>query len=230
MSQNVKSPLLGLAACIAGLAVLVYAAYRVGPIEQLDLRIYLHFEFVDSPGLDPASVLIHLGDLGPLLTLTTIVAGLGLYFGRRREVIAALAVVVGANLTTQALKVVLEHPRHAFQGGGPQPFWTHHLPSDSAFPSGHTTAAASVAVALLLVVPTRHQMSAAAAGILLTAAVAISVVVLGWHYPSDTLGAILVAAAWGFMMVAALRLPTRRAYVNGSEAPATYGPLVPSND
>ena len=75
------------------------------------------------------------------------VCAIGLGFGRRREVLAAVVVVSGANVTTQVLKVVLEHTRwKAFEHGLTMPWST-------SFPSGHTTAAASIAVALLLVVP-----------------------------------------------------------------------------
>jgi len=38
------------------------------------------------------------------------------------------------------------------------------------------------------------------------ALVGASVVVIEWHFPSDVLGGILVAAGWGFAAVAALRL------------------------
>jgi membrane-associated phospholipid phosphatase len=229
MPRNVKAPLFGAAACTAALALLVYAAYSVGPIEHLDLRIYLRLGFVSYPTFYPAGLLVHLGDLGPLLAFTAMVVGLGIYFGRRREIVAALAVIVGANLTTQLLKVALEHPRHSFHGWI-QPYWAHLLPTDRAFPSGHTTAVASIAVALLFVVPARHRMTAAAAGILLTASMVISVIALGWHYPSDALGAMLVSAIWGFLMVAALRLSTRRERVEGRETAPMHGPLVASGD
>jgi membrane-associated phospholipid phosphatase len=36
------------------------------------------------------------------------------------------------------------------------------------------------------------------------------VVVLGWHYPSDVAGALLVVGAWGFAALAWLRLRSRR--------------------
>jgi membrane-associated phospholipid phosphatase len=227
MQRSVKMPLLGALGCIAGLAVLVYAAYSVGPVERLDLRIFLHFTGEDSRAMGPASLLIHLGDLGPLLIFMAMVVALGMYFGRRREIVAALAVIVGANLTTQLLKVVLENPRHATQNGMTHAVWSS-LPSADAFPSGHTTAAASVAVALLFVVPARHRMSALAAGILLTAALAISVVVLTWHYPSDALGAILVAALWGFLMVTGLRLRMPRRRDKKATSPTVHGPLATS--
>ena len=44
-------------------------------------------------------------------------------------------------------------------------------------------------------------------------AVGLSVVVIAWHYPSDVIGGILVAAGWGFAVLAALtgRLAARAA-------------------
>ena len=103
-----------------------------------------------------------------LLVLLAAVAALGLPLGRRREVLAAAVVVAGANLTTQLLKVTLEHARHkAFEHGI-------ELPWPNSFPSGHTTAAASIAVALLLVVPARHRLAARdRPGVVLTAAVGL---------------------------------------------------------
>ena len=72
-------------------------------------------------------------------------------------VVAAIVVVAGANLTTQVLKAVLEHARcKAFEHGI-------QLPWPNSFPSGHTTAAASIAVALLLVAPARHRLVAPSA-------------------------------------------------------------------
>ena len=36
-------------------------------------------------------------------------------------------------------------------------------------------------------------------------AVGLSVVVIAWHYPSDVIGGMLVAAGWGFAVLAARR-------------------------
>lgn len=229
MPRSIKAPFAAAASSAVALGLLAYAAFSVGPIERLDLRIYLHFEFVEGPGVDPARLLVHLGDLGPLLLCTAAVVGAGLYFGRRREVVAALAVIVGANLTTQLLKVALEQPRHAVQGT-PSKFLIELLPSNDAFPSGHTTAVAAVAVALLFVVPARHIVSAATVGFLLTASVAISVVVLGWHYPSDALGGILVAVTWGFAMLAVLRLRTHLSRAKTHQGRPIHAPLVASRE
>ncbi len=146
-------------------------------------------------------MLVNLGDLASLVVIGAVIVALGLHFGRRREVIAALVVIAGANLTTQALKSVLEHVRYKAAEHGFE------LPWANSFPSGHTTAAATLAVGLLFVVPARHRFAAAVAGFLLTAAVGISVMVLSWHYPSDVLGGLLVVGAWAFASLACPALP-----------------------
>lgn len=198
MPRSAKAPLLAALACAAAITPLAVAAYGLGPVKRADLSVLLRLERGSGPVHDLASVLVNLGDLAALLVLLAVACAIGLRCGRPREALAAAAVVAGANLTTQLLKAALEHARHrAFEHGI-------ELPWPNSFPSGHTTAAASIAVALLLVVPARRRLGAAIAGALLTAAVATSVVVLGWHYPSDVLGALLVVAAWGFAALAAL--------------------------
>lgn len=208
MARNVKAPLLAAILCAAAIAPLAAAAYSWGPVKSLDLRILLHLEREAGLAHDLASALVNLGGLASLLVLGAAIVALGMWFGRRREVVAALVLIAGANLTTQLLKAVLEHARHkAFEHGV-------ELPWANSFPSGHTTAAATLAVALLFVVPARHRPAAAVVGALLTAGVGISTIVLDWHYPSDVLGALLVVGAWAFAMLAVLR------FREGSDAAA----------
>lgn len=204
MPRNVKAPLLAALACAAAVAPLAIFAYWFVPLQRLDVSLYVHMLRGSGPIFILAEGLVRLGDAAALVVMLGAVCWLGLRSGRRREVAAALVVVAGANLTTQILKATIEHARYkAFEHGI-------ELPVANSYPSGHTTAAASIAVALLLVVPAVHRTAALAFGVLLTAAVGISVVVLGWHYPSDTLGAILVAGAWGFAALAYLRLRADR--------------------
>ncbi|HEX4305493.1 MAG TPA: phosphatase PAP2 family protein [Solirubrobacterales bacterium] len=199
MAARVKTPLLAAIACGLLIAPLAFAAYSLGAFQHLDLRIFLHLRREEGPVNALAGALVNLGDLAALLIMLAAVCVIGLRLGRRREVIAAAVVVAGANLTTQLLKTTLEHARHkAFEHGI-------ELPWPNSFPSGHTTAAASIAAALLLVLPAGHRLVAGLVGLLLTAAVGFSVVILGWHYPSDVLGGLLVVGAWGFAALAWLR-------------------------
>ncbi len=195
MSRNVKGPLLAAFLCAAAIAPLAVAAYSYDPAETLDRHLLFDLRREAGLGHTFAAAFVNLGDLGALLAMLAVVCAIGLAFGRRREVL----VVAGANVTTQVLKGVLEHARtKAFEHG-----WE--LPWPNSFPSGHTTAAASIAVALLLVAPAGYRLLAAAVGAALTGAVGLSVVILGWHYPSDVLGALLVVATWGLCAVGYLR-------------------------
>ena len=106
--------------------------------------------------------------------------------------------VGGANLTTQILKQLLDHHRY-------QPILGYYQVGATSFPSGHSTAAMAMALALVLVVPRSWRPAAAAIGGCFALAVGCSVVVLHHHYPSDVAGGWLVAGGWGFAVVAGLR-------------------------
>lgn len=204
MAPRAKSALLAAIVCALAIAPLAVVAYSWSSFQHVDLQGVLQLRHEEGPINALASVLVNLGDLASLLVLLAVACAIGLRYGRRREVLAAIVVVAGANLTTQLLKTTLEHARHkAFEHGI-------ELPWPNSFPSGHTTAAASIAVALLLVVPAAHRLAAVTVGVALTAAVGFSVVILGWHYPSDVLGGLLVVGTWGFAALAWLRARGRR--------------------
>lgn len=65
----------------------------------------------------------------------------------------------------------------------------------NTFPSGHAAGAAGCAMALVLVSPPRTRGIAAILGGVFAAAVAAQVQVIGWHRPSDSIGACLLAFA-----------------------------------
>ncbi|MGZ4596583.1 MAG: phosphatase PAP2 family protein [Actinomycetes bacterium] len=110
--------------------------------------------------------------------------------------VAAAVTVVGANLTTQALKMFLERPNVG-------------LGSNNSFPSGHMTVVTSLAVAAVLVSPRRLQPVVAGLGLVAAGATAMGAVALGWHRPSDIAGAGLVVVGWA--AAAGALLPGRRA-------------------
>lgn len=120
-------------------------------------------------------------------------------FARRRPhlAIAAGVIILGSNVTTQLLKkVVLDRPD----------FGLARDPNELTnwFPSGHSTVAMSLAVALVLVVPENARPWAAVGGLLYATAVGAGTVTAGWHRPSDVLGAYLVVTAWTGVTVAVL--------------------------
>jgi membrane-associated phospholipid phosphatase len=205
MPRDVRNPILGAIAAALALAPLALLAYTIGPSARLDAAILRRLaEPEGSSGYDLAMTFVHLGDPAALLAMLAGVVVLGLAAGRRRRVVVAVALVLGANLSTQVLKHLLAHPRFQTDFAG------YHLPWADAFPSGHTTAAASIAAALVLVASPRLRTPALALGAGLTAAVALAVIVLQWHYLSDVIGALLVVACWTCLAVAVLRLTRPR--------------------
>src|SRR3954452_1363143 len=128
------------------------------------------------------------------LVLVCLVAGVIGVLRRRVDLAVAAAVVVaGANLTTQLLKTHLVRPN--LDG----------FPAPNSFPSGHTTAAASVAFALVLALPHALRGLMAVAGAAYVAVIAVATVWAEWHRPSDTVAALLVVLAWGGLVSAVLR-------------------------
>ena len=127
-----------------------------------------------------------------VLVVTILVIGL-LRRSHRRAVWAVVA-VAGANLTTQVLKYqFLWRPDFNI---------TERWDNANTLPSGHTTMAASAAVALILLSGRRWRPLSAWAGALFTIAMGYSTLVCQWHRPSDVLAGILVPVAWGALAVA----------------------------
>ncbi len=220
--RNVRTPLLAAALCAAALVPLAIAAYKVGPFERLDLQLLLHLRSESAPDSTQGVgvIVAQLADPIPTFLLISVIAALGWMFRRRPEVVAAVGVALGANLTTQVLKLVLAHPRGLGSGA-------EGLPWSTAFPSGHTTGAASVGAALILVAPARYRLPAAIAGVGFALGVGTATVIADWHYPSDVLGGLLVVSSWTFAAIAALRLWSgarnrgrSRSFAVPTEAPA----------
>lgn len=127
-----------------------------------------------------------------VVSVSFVVLGLAVAMGialvRRRWWLAVqvAVVVVGANVTTQFAKYVV-FDRENLIGGRSWP---------NTLPSGHTTVAASVAVAVLLVVPRAWRPVVAVLGGAYAAATGIATLIGQWHRPSDVVAALFVVAAW----------------------------------
>jgi membrane-associated phospholipid phosphatase len=208
MRNDLRGPLpalLGCAACAAALVALMLVAYYDAGAQRLDATALYGFTTLESGVLKvPAWGFALIGGVFPLaLGLVALYYFAGRW-DRRREAVAAIVVMLAANVTTQILKVVFSHPRI-------QPILDPHQVNAASFPSGHATSAMSMAVAALLVVPPRWRTLTAVGGGALVFGVSFSVLVLRWHFPSDVLGGILVATGYGFAALAALRHLDRRA-------------------
>lgn len=184
--------------CVCGLGVVAAIAYGSHAAGALDARILAHFIAPSGKAAAVARAIRPLGNLVEMLVMLAAACGIGVARGERRATIAALVVVAGANLTTQALKALFSHPRIGAILG------TYHLAWDG-FPSGHVTAVASIAVAFAFVLPARLRLLVALVGACVVLAMAWVVLALNMHYPSDVIGALFVTGAWGFATLAGLR-------------------------
>ncbi len=109
--------------------------------------------------------------------------------------VVGLGMILGANFTTQFLKrVLLDKPDFGIQ----------HIVHNS-FPSGHTTATATILVTLLLVAPPHLRAKTASWGWVLAAITGMLTVLNGWHRPSDAAAALLIVGGWGVLAVLAIR-------------------------
>lgn len=212
MPKPAKIALAAAAGAIALLILTWLLAFDVGAFRNADQSIFLGFYQLHWHGHveSVAWRIANLCDPKPFVILSALIVGVALVRRRLRAAVAISVILVGANVTTQLLKPLLAQPRAAFLPGGvPSPV----LPG--SWPSGHATAAMSLALCLVIAASPRWRPTVAAIGALFAVAVSYSFLTLGWHYPSDVFGGFLVASAWTLVGVAAVltvdyRRPRRR--------------------
>jgi membrane-associated phospholipid phosphatase len=199
MRLTARSPLLAAAACFLAFAAVLAGAYAIAPIGRLD-AIALHgLMALDGPFSYPVNdLLTRSADPLPVAVVLAVLFAWGWAVGRRREALGAVALVAGANLTGLILQVALAHPRF-------HPILAGNQVGAEAYPSGHATSAMSIALAAVLVAPARLRVAVASGAAAYVIAVSTSLLVLGWHFPSDVLGGLLVASGFFFGAVAASR-------------------------
>jgi membrane-associated phospholipid phosphatase len=187
---------------VGGLCLLLiswYAAFHVGFLERADGTILRGFASLDHPRVDPlANHIAALCNPKPYVYFAAVPVLVALLRRRVRLSLAIVAILFGANLTTQLLKPLLAAPRLTTQAAG------HAHVSAAAWPSGHATAAMALALCAVLATPARLRPLVAALGAAFAAAVSYSFLTLGWHYPSDVFGGFLVAIVWTLLCAAAV--------------------------
>jgi membrane-associated phospholipid phosphatase len=193
-----RTALLAALACVAGLLLTLVLAYFAPPFGGRDAATLQGFVDLDRPRVTTLlSHVAHLADPGPYGLIGLALVVIALIRRRRRVAVAIVIVLIGSAVTTESLKPLLSHPR-------PQEWLGKGQIAAASWPSGHATAAMALALCGVLAVPARWRPAAATAGGLFALAVAYSILVLGWHFPSDVIGGYLVAGLWTSLAAAAI--------------------------
>ena len=186
-------PLYGVAVCAGLFVVLLIVAYLSPEARRLDANAVRGFvQIPQSHGETIAERAASLGDAATVALVALVLAAIAVLRGRPRIALAVLVLVLATSLSSQLLKALLAYPREP------------DLVNLAAFPSGHSTAAMTLALCGVLVSPARLRPLAGVVGLAYALAVAFGVVSLGWHFPSDVVGGYLLATGWALAVVAAL--------------------------
>jgi membrane-associated phospholipid phosphatase len=194
-----RRPLIAVALCVVLDAAIYLLATRVPALRAADRHTLEGFMGLWAlPGAHYAGTITGLFDPLSYALLVLGVAVGGLLGGRPRAGLLAAGAMVAASATSQLLKPLLAYPRPLL-GALDHGSW----------PSGHATNAMIFAIALGMIAPAGWRTLVGAFGGLLTLATVYSLLVLGSHYPSDVLGGLLVATAWGSLAIIPLRAELR---------------------
>jgi membrane-associated phospholipid phosphatase len=210
--------LTAIALAITGVLAKLVPLTRVG-----DARALNGFVDLNEPHRTPVlNTIAHLADPVPYALVGLALAVIAFARGRARVAVAIPLIFVTTGVTTESLKHLLATQRFDE--------WLGHAQIAAAsWPSGHSTAAMTMALCAVIVAPPRLRPTVAAVGGAFAVAVAYAILTLGWHFPSDVFGGYLVAATYVLLAVSAIafserRRPSRR----GAEAGSHPVDVVPA--
>lgn len=202
------APLVLAAGCAAALALVWCLAQLVPAVHVRDAIVLGHFLQLSGPHVNPAlRTLLHLLDPTLYVLWGIALVALALARARPRTALAIAVVLALAPLSAEVLKPLLSHGNAGYKGT---------QLGVSSWPSGHATAALTLALCAVLAVPPRWRAVTAVIGILFAGVAGAGLLILAKHMPSDVVGGYLTATMWVALAVAALRAaelrwPARRA-------------------
>lgn len=215
MPKRARMAFYGAGAGAFALIAVWFATFHIALVRRADRSILIGFTGLQRPRFDAlAHFVATLCNPNRYVVLVAVPIIVALVRRRPRHAVAMVAIVLGANLTTQLLKPLLAAPR---------PIGVNGLSINAAsWPSGHATAAMTLVLCAVLAAPARRRPLVAALMAAFSIAVCYSFLALHWHYPSDVLGGFLVATTWALAGAAVLlwaeaRWPARRSV--GADAP-----------
>jgi membrane-associated phospholipid phosphatase len=191
-----RTALQGALACFIALALVGLAAAFVPEVRSVDAAATAGWDAAGDTTFGALTRrMAHLCDAEPYCVLGVALIGIALLRGRIARAGAVAVLLVATGLTTQLLKSSLGSPRGGQILGLELGSW----------PSGHATAAMTLALCAVLVAPRAWRGLVALGGAGFALAVGLGVLVMEWHLPTDVAGGYLVAMGWTLLAVAALR-------------------------
>ena len=189
-----------LAVAFAAAAVLTYLLFVQTSAGQWLDNAMLGGRLSNSPdAIDDSLDLLSTVNLGRLALLGLAAIIIAAIQRRFALAVAAIAMIVAANVTTQVLKHwILERPQLM---GFTDPFGFR-----NSLPSGHATVIMSMLLALVMVTPPRFRGLIAVLGGAYALYSGTATITVGWHRPSDVVTAYLVVGFWTAFVSAVLVL------------------------
>jgi len=156
---------------------------------------------------------------GPVVLLTlSLVVGLGFFVKKKyRAIILLVAMMAGSSLLNEVLKLSFHRTR-------PLPFFDTEAPNSFSFPSGHALMSFCFYSTLAALISARSNSRTVriivwAVAALLIAAVGVSRIYLGVHYPSDVVAGYAAAFIWVmFIVIVDRAMPRKDVEVAGSRS------------
>jgi membrane-associated phospholipid phosphatase len=187
------SLLLAAAACALAAAVTGVLALVVAVTERTDLRVSLAVSRIDtSRSSSLLAAVSHLADPLPYSVVGVALTAIAWLRRERRLAVTIPLLFVATGLTTELLKRATDTAR----------WWDAPL-----WPSGHATAAVTMALCAVLVSPPRLRPFVAIAGGVFAIAVAGSMVALSAHMASDVIAGSFIAGAYVLTALATVVVP-----------------------
>lgn len=160
--------------------------------------------------------LLDVVSVSSLAVAIVVVAVIALLRLRRDLALAAIIIILGSNATSQLLKnYVLSRPDLGIYETTPATL--------NSLPSGHSTVAFSVAIAMVLVLPATLRAMAAGVGVAYASIAGVATLSAGWHRPSDSVAAFLIVAIWAAAAVAVLIARSSKSSENSTALERTDG-------
>ncbi len=185
----------------ASFVVVYYLTVRTQAGRQIGDASLRGALFTRTAFAEPVGRLLDIVSVGSLMGAVAVTATVALIRMARSHGVAAIALLVGANASTWLLKEhVLVRPDLGLSEVTPATL--------NSMPSGHSTAAFSIVVALLVVVPASWRPRLAPVGVAYAALTALATMSAGWHRAGDSIAAFALvglwatAAAWGVAVTA----------------------------